>query len=97
MSVVAMPSQTTHHMTHLDNWYNDMMKHLKVELKNVAIWISLDETMDSVDTYIVNIIGKLEREKYNAHFLVNCVFLEKTDSSAIAKLVNDTLSPAARI
>jgi len=89
---VALPTETTLHVTHLEDCYNETMEHIKMELQDKAIWISVDETTDSVGRYVANIlIGKLEKEKYNAPFLVNCAFLEKTDSSTIARLVNDTL------
>ena len=54
--------------------------------------ISVDETADATGRYVANVLaGWLDSERYHQPFLINCSFLERTNSDAIARLINDSL------
>lgn len=61
-------------------------------LRDKPLWVAVDETTDACGRYVVNVvIGELDNEKYHLPYLVNCAFVDKPNSSSVARLVNDTL------
>ena len=69
-----------------------MTKEIQTSRQDSSIWIDVDETTDACGPYVHNVhFGKLDNENYNPPFLVNCAFLDKPDSSSIARLVNDSI------
>ncbi len=61
-------------------------------LKGSALWISADETTDATGRAVANVLlAKLDCDQYHAPYLANCDFLDKCDSSTVARLINDTL------
>jgi hypothetical protein len=89
---IKLPDETTIRKVHLNECYEEVKNEIQTSLKDCSIWIGVDETTDACGRYVANVlIGKLESEKYNPPFLVNCSFLDKTDSSTISRLINDTL------
>lgn len=56
------------------------------------IWISADETTDSLGRFIANlIVGKLDSEAAYTPYLISCKPLYATNSSTIARFINDGL------
>ena len=80
-----MPDRTTHEKKYLGECYQD-------SLGDKPIWVGVDETTDAMARYVANVlIGRLDNEKYHTPCLANVVFLEKTNSATISRLVNNTL------
>lgn len=71
--------------------YEEVMKSMKEELKEGSLWVSTDCSRDAMGREVANvIIGKLDCDKFQPPFLFKVAFLETADSSAMARLVNDT-------
>ena len=52
----------------------------------------MNETTDAAGNSVGNVlVGKLDNDGYTPPYLVNCVFMEKTDSAHVARLINNTL------
>ena len=89
---MAMPDESTLRKTYLPECFEDAIEVIRTSLADCPIWIGVDETTDAQGRYVANVIaGKLDAAECSEPFLIKCAFLEKTDSSAIARLVNDTI------
>lgn len=79
-------------MKYLDQCANEVQKEIEKELRGHPLWITVDETTDSVGRYVANVLaGRLDSQMYHPPYLINSAFLEKTNSDAIARLVNDSI------
>jgi len=68
------------------------MAQIRADLKDCDLWVSVDETTDQMGRTAANVlVGKLSSTKSHPPYLVECTFLEKTDSGHIAHLVNHAL------
>jgi len=89
---ITIPNERTLRMKYLDECYKDVIEKIEVELRGQPLWISVNESTDACGRAVANVLaGKLDKDGYQAPLLINCSFLEKTDSSTIARLVNDSL------
>lgn len=89
---LSIPDESTLRKRHLSDCYTDVMVNIRHELEDSPVWISVDETTDTVGRCVANVLmGKLSNETFSRPYLVNCTFLEKPDSSSVSRLVNDTL------
>ena len=87
-----MPDRTTLEKKSLGECYQDAIREIQDSLGDKPIWVGVDETTDAVARYVANVfIGRLDNEKYHVPYLANVVFLEKTNSATISRLVNNTL------
>ena len=90
---ITLPSDSTLRKKHMPLAYENCIEIIKKGLEGKSIWISIDETTDSLKRKVANvIIGELKCEDYSKPYLAKCTFLETADSAAIARLANDTLN-----
>ena len=75
------------------------MNSIRQKLINQKIWVSIDETTDAVDRYVANVvIGILpESEEIESSFLFHDEFLEKTNSTTITRLFDDSIKLSLRL
>jgi hypothetical protein len=86
-----IPSVKSLRQTYLPLCYGKIISHIKKELFDKKIWISIDETTDSTGRSIGNvIIGSLDG-KNTKSYLINCEVLVKCNATYIARLFNDSL------
>lgn len=84
-----IPDESTLRKNYIPTIYEHVMEEIRNELKDNFIWISADETTDSCDCYIANlIVSALKLEPFSS-YLVACKELEKTNHSTIARFVNE--------
>jgi hypothetical protein len=89
---IKIPDECMLRTKYLDQCTDDVLKEIEKELRGHPIWISVDETTDAVGRYVVNVLaGRLDSDEYHPPHLINSSFLERTNSDAIARLVNDSL------
>ncbi len=68
------------------------MNTIKEDLKEGPLWVSADCSRDGMGREVASVIvGALNSEKYRKPHLVHVDFLEKVDSAAVARLINDAL------
>jgi hypothetical protein len=69
------------------------MAKVREQLSDSYCWISVDETVDKLGRPMANLlIGKLDGQKWHPPALISVKQLEKVDSGAIARFVNDGIS-----
>ncbi len=89
---IKIPDQGSLRLKYLDLCFEDVSKEIEENLRGQPIWVSVDETTDAVGRYVANVLaGKLNSEEYSKPYLINSRFLDKTNSDAIARLVNDSI------
>jgi hypothetical protein len=90
---ITIPDESTIRKNYAADCYINVMDEIRSDLEGSPVWIGMDETTDVMGRYVGNVlVGKLDNEKYHPPHLVNCVFLDKCDLSAVsARLINDTL------
>lgn len=85
-----LPSETTVRRNCATRVYEDTIVHIKKELANKHVWVSIDETTDSSQRFVANVVmGTLDEQR--KRFLVNVVMLEKVNSFTVARLFDDSL------
>ena len=90
---ISLPKESTLRQKYMPETFESCIEMIKKDLENKNIWLSIDETTDSMKRKVANvIIGELNSEGYSKPYLVKCTFLETADASAIARLANDTLN-----
>ena len=89
---ISMPDRTTLEKKYLGKCYQDVIREIQDSLGDKPMWVGVDETTDAMARYVANVlIRRLDNEKDHAPYLANVVFLEKTNSATISRLVNNTL------
>lgn len=87
-----IPDESTLRKTYLDKCHEDSLNKIRADLSNDYIWISVDETTDTIGRYIANlIVGKMSEYEPTKSYLLTCQELEKTDHASIARFVNTSL------
>ena len=87
---IKIPDESTLRKKYLDQCSDEVLKEIEKQLRGHTIWISVDETTDGTGRYVANVLaGRLDSETYHQLFLINCTFLERTNSDAIARLINN--------
>ena len=90
---ITIPSESTVRKKHLPKSYETAIDMIKKDLDGKRLWMSIDETTDVQKRKVANVIlGELSSEGFCKPYLVNCTFLDKTNSGTIARLANDTLN-----
>ena len=76
----------------MDSCYVDILEKIRADIGDSYIWISADETTDTLGRFIANlIVGKLDSEAASKPYLIYCKPLVTTNSSTIARFINDGL------
>ena len=89
---IQIPDESTLRKSHLPACYAEVVEKIREDLQGAPLWIEVDETTDATGRYVGNVLlGKLDDQQYHPPYLANCAFLDKCDSGAIARLINDTL------
>lgn len=85
-----IPDESTLRKGYLKTCYEDTMQTIRNVLKGQRIWISIDETTDSVGRYIANVIvGLMSDDEPQRSYLLHVESMEKANHTTIAKLFDD--------
>ncbi|KAE9542367.1 hypothetical protein AGLY_003494 [Aphis glycines] len=88
----SIPDESTVRKTYVVRCYEDCINKIRSYCENQKLWISVDETTDSVGRYVANVIvGTLEVGGPGKIFLLNSEILEKANHTSIAKLLDTSL------
>lgn len=89
----TMPAESTLRKNYVQPIYEETMRNIRQKLNGKNIWISIDETTDAAGRYVANaIVGTLESDATESSiFLLNVDFLEKTNSTTVARFFDDSL------
>lgn len=69
------------------------MDRIRKTIGKSYVWVSVDETTDSMGRYVANlIVGVLDVAGWTTPFLVSVKMLEATNHSTVARFVNDGIS-----
>ena len=89
---IKLPDEWTLRNKYLDQCSDDVLDEIRKALSGHPIWISVDETTDATGRYVANVMaGRLDSEAYYKPYLINCCFLDKANSDAVARLVNNSV------
>lgn len=84
----AIPDESTLRKNYLGNIFHDILLQIKNSFSGKEVWVSIDETQDSLRRSIANvIIGSLNSNSIENSFSVSCRQLERTNFSIISALV----------
>lgn len=62
------------------------------DLKDHMLWMGADETTDAAGRFVLNVVvGKITEEN-SSPYLVNVIFLERTNAEHVSRAVNETLT-----
>ncbi|KAL4085242.1 hypothetical protein QTP88_027101 [Uroleucon formosanum] len=88
----SIPDESTLRKTYVVQCYEDCINKIRSYCENQKLWVSIDETTDSVGRYVANVIvGTLEVGGPGKVFLLNSEILEKANHTSIAKLLDTSL------
>lgn len=61
----VIPDESTLRKTYIPRHFETTIKEIRNQLHNMDIWVSLDETTDSLGRYVANfVVGRYAREKF---------------------------------
>lgn len=88
-----IPSESTLRKNYLKDVYDQTIDCIRAATANKKLWMSIDETTDIGGRYVANaIVDVLSNNKEESDiFLLNCEFLDKTNSTTIARFFEDSL------
>lgn len=87
-----IPSESTLRKNYLEKVYDSTLDKIRSEIGDSCIWVSVDETTDSLGRSIANlIVGKLDEEKPQNSHLIYSREMEKTNANSVAYFVNSGL------
>ena len=87
-----IPDESTLRKNYLDSCYLDVLENIRNDIGSSPVWISADGTTDAAGRFIANlIVGKMDSEAASKPYLIYCKPLEVTNSSTIARFINDGL------
>ncbi|KAL3090508.1 hypothetical protein niasHT_026999 [Heterodera trifolii] len=88
-----IPHRSTLQKNYLSLTFDQTMERIKNVIGDSYVWISVDETTDKMGRAVANLlIGKLDGQKWHKPHLISVKCLEKVDSAAIARFVNEGLA-----
>ena len=89
----SIPDESTVRKNYIERCYNKTINVIRAKLDKKKIWVSIDETTDSLGCYVANVIvGEMNEENSGDIFLLNCEILEKANFSTISKLFDRTMN-----
>lgn len=89
----VVPDESTIRKNYLDKVYSETVQHIRSEIGENFIWISVDETTDSTGRHIANfIVGKMSKDSPTQPYLLCCKQLDKVNFSTMGMFVSDSLS-----
>ncbi|KAL3068683.1 hypothetical protein niasHT_032099 [Heterodera trifolii] len=88
----TIPDQSTLRKNYLVQLFSETMTKIKDAIGKAFVWFSVDETTDKMGRMMANLlIGKLDGKKWHPPHLISVKALEKVDSGAMARFVNEGL------
>ena len=73
--------------------YDKTIEHIRDELKDDFIWISIDETTDVIQRHVTNVcVGPLNPNKDNRSYLLNTEFIGKANNKEISNCLLKSLN-----
>jgi len=88
----SIPDESMLRKTYVVQCYEDCINKIRSYCENQKLWVSIDETTDSVGRYVANVIvGTLEVGGPGKIFLLNSEILERANHTSIAKLLDTSL------
>lgn len=90
----SAPSESALRKTYVPNLYQECLQKLREKAADNFIWITLDETTDVEQRYVVNFVFGIlgvEEEKGRC-YLLSMQILEATNSNTIATFFNESLN-----
>ena len=88
-----VPDESTLRKHYVTQNYQAKLEKLRGDLKDEYIWLSIDETIDACNRYVVNVIvGVLKGEAETRPNLLLTKFVEQTNSATIAQTLNEALT-----
>lgn len=90
------PSVDTLRRKYVPVLYDDTMKKLREKANNKHIWVSIDESTDAEQRFVVNFIfGILDGDENSSErgkcYLLNMAVVENVNASTMAAFFNDSL------
>lgn len=87
-----IPSESTIRKNYVDSTYQGALCRIRSDIGDSHIWLSVDETTDSMGRYIAHlIVGKLNSDTPSKAHLICSRQLIKTNSETVAQFVNNSL------
>ncbi|KAL3095161.1 hypothetical protein niasHT_025454 [Heterodera trifolii] len=87
-----VPDESTLRKNYLAQLFSETMTKIKDDISDAFVWVSVDETTDKMGRMMANLlIGKLDGKKWHRPHLISVKALEKVDSGAMARFVNEGL------
>lgn len=88
-TVQHIPHESTLRKGYLDDCYDSAIQVIRSDIGDNFIWISVDETTDSMGRQVANlIVGKLCDKNTTKPHLLACKIFQKTNNATIARFVN---------
>jgi len=87
-----IPDESTLRKNYIGPCYDNVIITIREVIGNSDIWIAVDETTDTNERYIANlIVGVLKHDTPSQPYLLTCKKLPKTNHSTISRFINDNL------
>lgn len=87
-----IPHESTLRKNYLPNCYSATLDTIRKSMENKKIWLSVDETTDSANRAITNVlVGSLDRDFPSKSYLLHLETLEKVNHSTIAQVLERSL------
>lgn len=88
----AVPDESTLRKKYVSILFEKNIEHLREKVADKYIWVSLDETQDSMKRYVANFVfGIMDEENDGKSFLLNVQLLEKVNACTISSFFIDSL------
>lgn len=88
----SIPSESTLRKYYVSRCYDSTINTMKMELQDKKLWVSIDETTDSVGRHVTNVIvGTMDIEKPGKPYLLTSESLEAVNYLTISKVFNEAL------
>lgn len=86
-----VPDESTLRKNYLQQCFQDVICHVRDQLKHEKIWISIDETTDAAGQCVCSaVVGAMKAGSRS--YLLNIQVLDRVNHSTIAKFFNDSLA-----
>jgi hypothetical protein len=87
-----VPDRRTLARTYMAKLYDEKLAQIRHELAACPIYVSVDETTDSMGRYVANVIvGALLPNEAGRSYVLTTSFLDQTNHATISKAVNDAM------
>lgn len=89
----SIPNESNLRRYHLPKVYNQAMTDIQTALVNKYVWVSVDETEDSMGRCVVNVVmGPLEPQVPTKPYLISTAFFSHVNADVTTSMVNASLN-----